>query len=385
MPESEQQSQSAVHVIIPAGGLGTRMGLPYPKQLLSFGNTTVIAHAVGLFHPNPTVVAVPTAYREAFRQALPQEVMLVDGGATRYESVKRAFEALPHLDRDDLVVIHDAARPFFDPSQLEPACEMAREKGAVIFASRATDTVKLAGEDGGIAETLNRDRIYLAQTPQIFKAGLLRTAYAQADGKDCPTDEAALLESKGMDVFLFPSSTTNRKLTNPEDLRLLEPVMPCIGQGYDVHRFDETRPLYLGGICIPNAPGLLGHSDADVLLHALIDALLGAAGLGDIGQWFPDNDPRFAGIRSTVLLERVMETLVEKGFRLGNADVTVMAQAPKLAPHIPQMRAAMAPLLRASEAQINIKATTTEGLGFVGRKEGIAAQAVVILTKGSLA
>lgn len=372
-------------IIIPAGGVGARMGLAYPKQLLPFGKSTVLAHTVDLFRPHLTIVAVPPDHRRLFEAALPRDTLVVDGGATRFDSVRLAFAAFgtifAPIKDDDLVVIHDAARPFFDPSWLGPACDLAFEKGAVVFASRATDTVKLVGEDGVIVKTLDRDKIYLAQTPQIFKAGLLREAYAKVHLNERPTDEAALMEQLGIPVQIFASGPTNKKVTTAEDLPLLESGSLRIGHGYDVHRFDASRPLYLGGIAIPESPGLLGHSDADVLLHALMDALLGAAGLGDIGQWFPDSDPKLKGIRSTLLLNRVMAALAEHGYGLENADMTVMAQVPKLAPHIAKMRAALAARLGVAENRINIKATTTEGLGFVGRKEGIAAQAVVLLTR----
>ena len=373
----------SIHVIIPAGGMGRRMGLPYPKQLLKLGQKTVLEHSVDLFASWPVTVAAPSSHIGLFAETLPGRVNVVEGGTTRFESVKRAFESILDLTDDALVVIHDAARPFFDPGTLREACAMAAEVGAVIYASQATDTVKLAAEDGRILQTLDRDRIYLAQTPQIFKAGLLRTAYSNPPRDWAPTDEASLMEHLGVEVRLFKASKTNKKLTTPEDLPLPVTGKMRIGHGYDVHRFDETRVLYLGGVAIPNAPGLLGHSDADVLLHALIDALLGAAGLGDIGRWFPDNDPAFEGIRSTVLLERTQTGLAEKGFRLANADMTIMAQTPKLAPHIPNMCRTIAGILDVPESRINIKATTTEGLGFVGRKEGLAAQAVVLLEEGA--
>jgi len=374
-------SQSSIQVIIPAGGIGTRMGLSFPKQLLPFKGKTVLEHSVGLFAPLPVTVAAPADYRALFVDKLPKAVSVVDGGRTRFESVRRAFESLSQADDETLVVIHDAARPFFDPQTLDAACRVAADKGAVIYATAVSDTVKLANDEGTVLKTLDRDRIYLAQTPQIFKAGLLREAYKKAPKDLSPTDEAALMEHLGIEVQLFKASATNKKLTNPEDLAPLGAGPLRIGHGYDVHRFDASRPLFLGGILIPDTPGLLGHSDADVVLHALIDAMLGAAGLGDIGRWFPDNDPSFKGIRSTVLLERTKAALLEKGLTLANADITIMAQAPKLAPHIPEMCRKIGEILGVSESQVNIKATTTEGLGFVGRKEGMASQAVVLLSK----
>ena len=370
-------------VIIAAGGTGQRMGLPYPKQLLPFRGSTVVQHAVACFPELPVWIPVPKEHRQAFAQVLGDRVSLVDGGATRYHSVRQAFRALPNPDDQDLILIHDAARPFLDPALLEAAWSMAATRGAVIFAAPAVDTIKQVGEDGVIQATLDRRMIYHAQTPQIFQAGLLRRAYEVQDaaGKDgeIPTDEARLLESAGIPVTVYPASHENRKLTHPEDLSMLRQTGMRIGHGYDVHRFDESRPLFLGGIEIPNSPGLLGHSDADVVTHALIDALLGAAGLGDIGRWFPDTDPQWAGIRSTTMLEKVWSELSRKGYRLANADITIQAQIPKLAPHIPAMAAKLAEVLGVAEERLNIKATTTEKLGFVGRAEGMATDAVVLL------
>jgi 2-C-methyl-D-erythritol 2,4-cyclodiphosphate synthase/2-C-methyl-D-erythritol 4-phosphate cytidylyltransferase len=371
------------YVIIPAGGTGTRVGLPYPKQLLPFRETTVIGHAVRLFEGFPIWVPVPAVHRDAFTAELGEKAVLVEGGETRFQSVRNAFAALPDPADDDLVIIHDAARPFYNPSDLEQALSMAKERGAVIYAAPAVDTIKRAGMDGAVAETLDRNAIYHAQTPQIFSAGLLRRAYAHHDsrgGAPLPTDEASLLEGAGYTVYVFPSQHGNRKITNPEDLTMLQGTRTRIGHGHDVHRFDAERPLYLGGVHIEEGPGLLGHSDADVVIHALIDAMLGAAGLGDIGQWFPDSDPNLSGIRSTLLLEKVWSDLRGRGYQLVNADVTIQAQIPKLAPHIPRMRACLAEILGTSPENVNVKATTTERMGYVGRAEGMAADAVVLLS-----
>lgn len=372
---SQQQQR---WVIIPAGGIGSRMGLPFPKQLLPFKGRTVIEAVVSLFEGYPVVVPVPAEHRERFEAVLGDKVRVIDGGATRFESVKRGFDSI-NPGADDLVCIHDAARPFLDRNTLAGAFDRAEEVGALIYAAVATDTIKKANDKGLVEETLDRNRIYAAQTPQIFKASVLRTAYEKAESDAAPTDEAGLVEAAGIPVTIHESSRTNTKLTLKEDLALVAGTQMAIGHGFDVHRFDETRPLYLGGILIPDTPGLLGHSDADVVLHALIDALLGAAGLGDIGQHFPDTDAAFKGIRSTVLLDRVWSDLKARGWRLGNADMTIQAQAPKLAPHIATMRETISKHL--DGGAVNLKATTTEKLGFVGRREGIAVDAVVLLTK----
>jgi len=355
------------------------MGLPYPKQLLSFQSSTVLEHAIGLFSKWPVFVPAPTHFMDVFKEKIGDRATLIAGGATRFQSVRNAFYAINNLRDEDLVLIHDAARPFLDTSNLEEAWQLAEEKGAIIYADKAVDTIKQAGEDGWIKATLDRETIYHAQTPQIFKAGLLRKAYEAYTNQEPPTDEARLLELAGIGVALFPASPNNRKLTRPEDLNMLGTPSIRIGHGYDVHRFDETRPLWLGGVHIESGPGLLGHSDADVAIHALIDAMLGAAGLGDIGHWFPDTDPTLKGVRSTELLTRVWADLKEKGYRFGNGDITIEAQIPKLAPHINAMRACLSDILGIAPTCLNIKATTTEKLGFVGRKEGMAASAVVVL------
>ncbi len=376
-------SQTKRYAIIPAGGNGSRMGLPYPKQLLKFGMKTVLERVVGLFQDVPVYVAAPLEYVDLFKEKLEEQAHVIAGGETRFESVKNAFEAIMDLKDCDLVLIHDAARPFLDGNSLEEAWAKAAKRGALVYASKAIDTMKEIDATGRIIATLDREFIYHAQTPQIFRADLLRKAYAAASQwpEFAPTDEASLLERAGLPVFIFPASPKNRKLTTQEDLELLKNAKIRIGHGYDVHRFDKTRPLYLGGVLVPDSPGLMGHSDADAALHALIDALLGAAGLGDIGHHFPDNDPALKGIRSTVLLEKAWADLSGRGYHLVNADLTIEAQTPKLAPFISEMRATIAALLGAPPEIVNIKATTTEGLGFVGRKEGVAASAAVLISQ----
>jgi 2-C-methyl-D-erythritol 4-phosphate cytidylyltransferase/2-C-methyl-D-erythritol 2,4-cyclodiphosphate synthase len=361
------------------------MGLPYPKQLLPFGKSSMLEHVIALFSGFPITVAFPGEHRAAFEALLATKVQLVEGGATRFQSVRNAINAISNLHDEDLILIHDAARPFFNPATLQESIPLASEQGALIYAQPATDTIKrISGGNLVVRETIPRETIFMAQTPQIFRADVLRKAYAAFDRSESQlllTDEAGLVEMAGIPVHLFPSQADNRKITLGEDLKLLTSNYPRTGHGYDVHRFTTSRPLFLCGVEIPGGPGLAGHSDADVALHALIDALLGAVAKGDIGSWFPDNDPQYAGIRSTELLKKVWVDLQAEGWALINADITIQAQVPKLAPYRVAMCETIAKIMAVEVNQINVKATTTEGLGFVGKREGMAAQAVVSVIK----
>lgn len=283
-----------------------------------------------------------------------------------------------------LVAIHDGARPLVSPDIIERTLEEAWKSGAAAAGIRVKDTVKVVGDGGMIEGTVDRTRLWQVQTPQTFRYPLILEAHreAEARGWEC-TDDASLIERTGGKVAMVPGSPRNLKITEPEDMALAEKILGGTGHrtgtGYDAHRLTEGRKLILGGVDIPYEKGLLGHSDADVLTHAVMDALLGAAGLGDIGQWFPDNDPAYEGISSLALLGRVGEAVAQAGYAIANIDGTVIAQAPRLAAHIPRMRAHIAEVLGIEESQVNVKATTTEGMGFTGRGEGIAAQAAAAL------
>lgn len=314
---------------------------------------------------------------------------VVTGGATRQQSVFNGIRALSQ--QCGYFAVHDGARPMVTGEIIETALENAQKYGAATAAMPVKDTIKHADGEGFISATPDRSMLYLTQTPQIFSAGLYRAAMERAisEGKDY-TDDCQLIEATGAKVFLSPGSYRNSKLTTPEDMEIarlylegddVKATGQRIGHGYDVHRLVEGRKLILGGVEIPWDKGLLGHSDADVLLHALSDALLGAAALGDIGQHFPDNDPRYKGADSMELLRQVGLLIREKGYAVSNLDVTVLAQAPKLKPHIPQMRIRIAETLKIPTEAVSIKATTEEGLGFTGAGEGIAAHAVCMLRR----
>ncbi len=311
---------------------------------------------------------------------------LVRGGATRAESAAAGVRAAG----GGLVAIHDAARPFVSAQVITAALRAADALGAAAPAVPVKDTIKIAGKPAGRAPGQNapllvqatppREALFAVQTPQCFlrQAYLELLAAAEAAGSlPALTDDCQLFEQAGRPVALTPGDYANYKITTAEDLKGEGGMR--IGHGYDVHRLVEGRALILGGVAIPYAKGLLGHSDADVLTHAVMDALLGAAALGDIGQHFPDSDPAYKGADSLALARAVAQKLAAAGWRVGNLDATVLCQAPKLAPHIPAMRKNLAGALGLEPGQVSVKATTEERLGFTGAGEGIAAHAVALL------
>lgn len=302
------------------------------------------------------------------------------GGEMRQDSVWNALCVLPADARH--VLIHDAARPFLTPALVRSVCE-ALQHGAcgVIPAVPVTDTIKTVA-DGLVTGTLPRQALMAVQTPQGFSSDLLRRAHAHARETGLSvTDDASLLEALGHSVHVVEGEAANVKITNPDDLALLHeaPALPrpCTGMGYDVHRYGPGRPMRLGGILIPAGPEVVAHSDGDVLLHALTDAVLGCAGLGDIGQHFSDKDPRFDNISSALLLDQALDMARQAGVRLCHADMTVVAQTPRLAPYREEIKKNIARLLALPPACVNLKASTEEGLGFTGRAEGIKAYAAV--------
>lgn len=379
--------------ILPAAGAGRRFGAA--KQFLELGGAPLLVHAARAMDRTPSidawVVAAPPGEEERVERILrafevEKLAGVVAGGAERADSVRRAIAAAPEAD---LVVIHDAARPFATPELFERVIEAARREGAAIAALPCTDTVKEVGEGGRVGRTLDRSRLWLAQTPQAFRADWLAEAYESlGDGASAFTDEAGLIEAAGRPVTLVEGERENFKVTEPKDwerarARHLPPM--AVGMGTDVHGFREGRRCILGGLHFPGEVGLAGHSDADVVLHALMDAILGAAGLGDIGLLFPDTREDLKGADSAVLLGEVVQRARAEGWSLGNADVTILAKRPRIGPKREEMRERIASLLGIPLARVNVKATTTEGLGFVGRAEGIACQAVVLLLRDASA
>jgi 2-C-methyl-D-erythritol 4-phosphate cytidylyltransferase/2-C-methyl-D-erythritol 2,4-cyclodiphosphate synthase len=377
-----------VTAIIAAGGRGERVGAAQPKQLLSVGGQTILERSVNAFlqhdDVDDVVVALPADIASrppAYLVNTSKPLRIVPGGVRRQDSVAAAFTIVS--DRCDIVVIHDAARPFASRDLIARTISEAARSGAALAAIESRDTVKQV-HDGIVQKTLDRTTIFLAQTPQAFRRAVLRDALAA--GSDA-TDEAALAEHAGHPVHIVHGETSNIKITTADDLPLAEAIAggakPArtgrAGLGYDLHRLVEGRALILGGITIPFDRGLAGHSDADAICHAITDAVLGAAGAGDIGRHFPDTDPRWEGASSLDLLGRAIEMLRERGLAVGNVDATVILERPKLAPHVDAMRAKLAEVLGVTVDRVSIKGKTNEGVGEIGRGEAIAVHAIALV------
>ncbi len=380
-----------VSVIIAAGGRGSRFGGPLPKQLLLLRGKPILQHSVEAFlrHPqvSDVVVAMPAdlvADVPPFLRQSSKPLVVVAGGARRQDSVARAFARVPA--QAEVVVVHDAARPLVSADTISRTIAAALEHGAAVAAMRATDTVKRADASAMVVETLPREQVYLAQTPQAFRVAVLRAALAlQVDA----TDEATLAERAGHVVQLVDGDSRNVKITTPDDFALaerwLDPLPDAggvrVGHGYDLHRLVLGRPLILGGVTVPFGKGLLGHSDADVVCHALTDAVLGAAGAGDIGRHFPDTDAAWKDADSVWLLRQAGEVVRARGFGVVNVDVTVIAQAPKLAPFVGAMIERLAEALGCDASRVSVKGKTNEGVDSMGTGESIAAHAVALLAR----
>lgn len=386
-----------VSSIVAAGGSGQRLGAAVPKQFLEIGGRTLLDYSVQALLGTPRIdeilVVVPAAAvaTVAAAMAASGRVRVVAGGARRQDSVANAFRAID--TRAEIVVIHDAARPFVTAALIERAIDAALEHGAATTAMRARETVKQAATaDGGLAfvqATLPRETIYLAQTPQAFRREVLAAAIANGHGGGDATDEAMLAERAGFRVQLIDGDQGNIKVTTPDDLEMarlrLGPAPAStpllrIGTGYDLHRLVAGRPLILGGVTIPFELGLDGHSDADIVCHAITDAVLGAAAAGDIGRLFPDTDPAWQGADSVELLTQAMAHVRAAGYAVVNVDTTVIAQQPKLLPYLDAMRVNLASALGCDRAAVSIKAKTNERVDSMGRGESMACHAVVLLT-----
>jgi 2-C-methyl-D-erythritol 4-phosphate cytidylyltransferase/2-C-methyl-D-erythritol 2,4-cyclodiphosphate synthase len=372
-----------IAIIVLAAGSSTRFGKD--KLGARIAGRSVLERAVGAVRgafPDAPVVLVVRADRvdgvqEAWRAS---GLRVVAGGEHRQDSVRNGFTALQPAD-DTVVVIHDAARPFVPFEDARRVASVAAESGAALLVAPVVDTMKRLRSDGTVETTVPRERLARALTPQAFRAGVLRRAWEIA-GEGVWSDEAALVERVGGKVMAVAGDPRNVKVTNPEDVEVLSGVFPSrmrVGQGLDVHPFAVGRPLWLCGVELPGETGLAGHSDADVALHSVTDAVLGACGAGDIGEHFPSGDERWEHARSEVFVRHAVKAAAERGWRVAGCDLTLIAEAPRIAPHREAMRERLAQLLDLDVEQVNLKATTCEGLGFVGRGEGIVALAVVTL------
>ena len=384
--------KTKISAVLVAAGASTRMG--FDKLSVDLGGETVLHRSIRAFAQCPQVdeIVLVAGKNRAFVEAQAADckkpVQIVTGGATRAESAKNGVLAA----RGTLVAVHDAARPFVSAAVIEAVLDAAKQCGAAAPAVPVKDTIKQAvcGDgktvpaDCRVENTPDRSTLYAVQTPQCFDRAQYLAALEELDAEKARlvTDDCSLFELTGRPVQLTQGDYANRKITTREDLPRPAPKEETkmrIGHGYDVHRLVEGRRLILGGVEIPFEKGLLGHSDADVLTHAVMDAVLGAAALGDIGQHFPDNDPAYAGADSLKLAQHVARILSEHGYGIGNIDATVLCQRPKLAPHIPAMRANLAEAFGLPVDAVSVKATTEEHLGFTGEGLGIAAHAVALI------
>jgi 2-C-methyl-D-erythritol 4-phosphate cytidylyltransferase/2-C-methyl-D-erythritol 2,4-cyclodiphosphate synthase len=375
-----------VTAIIAAAGAGRRLGGAVPKQLLEIGGRSILQHSVDAFLNHARVTDVIVVLPGSLAQAPPAwmtsagRVQVVAGGARRQDSVANAFDRVDA--RSDVVLVHDAARPFVTPDLISRSIEAAVAHGAAIVAVAVADTVKRVDGNGVVAETLPRETIYLAQTPQAFRRAVLGDAVALGRTGVAATDEAMLAEKAGHPVHVIQGEAANVKITTAADLEAARRDLPLawrIGTGYDLHRLVVGRPLILGGVRVPSPFGALGHSDADVVCHAATDAILGAAARGDIGRHFPDSDPAWKDASSIELLRRTAAIVAEAGFAIVNLDVVVVLERPKIAPFLDRIRAGVAAALGVAVDRVSVKGKTNEGADAVGRGEAIAAHAVAML------
>lgn len=383
--------------LIVAAGRGSRVGGDLPKQYAVIAERTVLAWTLEAFggideisliqvviHPDDAPLFADSVPAGTAKMLPP-----VHGGATRQNSVLAGLDALTGKGIDK-VLIHDAARPFVDASTIRAVIQALDVHPGALAATPLADTLKRSNPAGLVSETVRRTSLWRAQTPQGFRFDEILAAHRKAatSGRDGFTDDAAIAEWAGLPVTLVEDSPANFKITTPEDLRMADKLittshqpnlLPCTGTGFDVHRFTTGDHVMLGGVRIAHSQGLAAHSDGDVALHALTDAVLGALGDGDIGQHFPPSDPKWKGAASHIFLEDAVRRVHYRGGRIANADVTLLCEAPKIGPHRQAIKTSIAQIMGLDPTRVGVKATTTEGLGFTGRREGIAAMAAVML------
>jgi 2-C-methyl-D-erythritol 4-phosphate cytidylyltransferase/2-C-methyl-D-erythritol 2,4-cyclodiphosphate synthase len=380
--------------IIPAGGAGRRLNASKAKQYLQINRLPVLVHTLNVFEKakiiDEVILVVPEPdmkfVREdlIFKNKIKKVTKIIAGGIERQDSVRHGIAA---VYKCDIVLVHDGVRPFVTQEMINCMAEIVMDIPAAVIGVQSNDTIKETKDGDIVDKTVPRRNLWITQTPQAFQFEILRRAYEAAYSDNFyGTDDASLVERIGIPVKMIAGSYKNIKITTKEDMIIAEALLKGkqeeksrkirTGLGYDSHRFAEGRKLILGGVAIPCEKGLQGHSDADVLIHALCDALLGAAGAGDIGRHFPDNDLAYKDISSMILLQRVREIIEEKGFFAAQVDVSIIMEAPKLAPFADSINANIAEALNIPVSNVNVKAKTNEGMGFTGRREGAAVFAV---------
>ncbi len=389
-------SAPKVSAVVAAAGLSKRFPTRGKKQFATLGGKPLLTYCLSTFELSKLiasiVVVVPedeiSHSRELFESfGFEKITSVVAGGEKRHVSVRSGFRAVP--PDSDMVLIHDAARPFVDNDTIKRVIEQCSRTGASICAVPVTDTLKRADEHNSfVSGTISREKLWRAQTPQVFRREILEEIYRSGRTEKLDaTDESALVEAEGIRVGMVMGSNLNMKITTAADFKIAELIvskgegaMYRIGTGFDAHAFCEERALILGGVEIQGCRGLAGHSDADVLSHAVADAILGAIGEGDLGRHFPPNDPKYKNASSLAILSQVARMMADKGYRIENIDCIVVCEEPRISPHSPAMEKKIADALGISSNAVNIKGTSTEGLGFTGRKEGIAAIASACLS-----
>ncbi len=387
-------NQKTIAIIV-AAGRGSRAGPGGPKQYRPLAGRAVIAHTVDAFLSHDSVDAVRVIihrddgaeYDAAIGDLRANDKLLppVHGGKERQDSVRLGLESIVE-EEPSRVLIHDAARPFIDADTISRVIDALDKNDGAIAALPVHDTIKRADDAGAIAATVPRDALWRAQTPQGFRFEKILGAHRAAAGNTL-TDDAAVAEADGLTVALVPGSPDNMKITQADDFGMAETLLARkandmefrSGQGFDVHAFEDGDAVVICGVDIPHDKKLKGHSDADVGMHALTDALFGAVGEGDIGDHFPPSDPQWKGAPSRIFLEKARDVISDHGGRIVNCDITIICEAPKIGPHRDKMRNALAEILEVEPARISVKATTTEQLGFTGRREGIAALATAMV------
>lgn len=400
MQQSGNKNQQAQNpappfsVLIVAGGSGTRLGGPVPKQYQTIGGQSILRHTIEKFRACPSCQAIRVVIHPDHRAWYAESVAGLDlaepalAGKERFESVYNGLESISNLNNEDIILIHDAARPFVTREEIEETARAVQAHQAASLAAPVSDTLR--HQDG---HYVDRQGLWAMQTPQGFRYGLIMQAHKQADPAAGYTDDTAMVAALGTAVQMVRGGRHNFKITTAEDMAMAQEIMRAqnsyetrIGSGFDVHAFDEPRDgtlVRLCGVDIPHSAPLKGHSDADVGLHALTDALLGAVGGGDIGQHFPPSDAQWRGVDSAVFVEKSVDMIGKSGGQIVNIDLTIICEKPKIGPQREAMRARVAEICGIDPSRVNIKGTTTEKLGFTGRGEGIAAQAAVSVSSSS--